>query len=77
MYVNQIYPDSYVGRIILVFLKELGMKLKCIVVTVFPLGTLLWSFPLKTAFLPVHGFVVIYQRSAPIILFSPSLQPLL
>lgn len=75
MYVNQIYPDLYVGRIILVFLKELGMKLKHIVV--FTFGTLLWSFPLKTAFLPVHGFVVIYQGSAPIILFSPSLQPLL
>lgn len=77
MFVNQIYPDSYVERITLVFLKELRMKLKRIVVTVFTLGTLLLSFPLKTAFLPVQEFVVICQCSAPIILFSPYLQPLL
>lgn len=40
-----------------------------IVVTVFPLGTLLLSFPLKTALLPVQEFVVICQGSTPIILF--------
>lgn len=77
MSVHQIYPDSYVGRKTLVFLKELRMKLKHIVVTIFTLGTLLLSFPLKTAFLPVQEFIVICQGSAPIILFSPSLQPLL
>ena len=77
MFVNHIYPYSYVERITLVFLKELRMKLKRIVVTVFTLGTLLLSFPLKTAFLPVQEFVVICQGSAPIILFSPCLQPLL
>ena len=77
MFVNQVYPDSYVGRITLVFLKELRMKLKRSVVTGFTLGTPLLSFPLKTAFLPVQEFVVICQGSAPIILFSSSLQPLL